>query len=332
MQRNFHLDQMRVISCIMVIAIHVCNIYNRDFPDLPQVNYIIASIVNAFSRISVPIFFMVSGALMAGKTPDISKSLKRFFKYLIITVFWFVFYLLWKTLYMQSDYDFHDILTTPTSNHLWFLYALLSIYLALPIIQTLIRALPEKMLYYMMVLFALSVFGGYILDAFSIPVKYPIAVIAENQYLGYFILGYVCYNNKDRIKTSVLVSVFLACGMLASFITIYVSYIGGEHNEFVFQYRNPLLVFMSASAFMLMMRFPKQSIPQAWEKFVSHISKNSFGIYVFHAVFLNVLDKNIDIPSVPAWCGIIVFTAIILLLSDICVHIFRKIKYINYFF
>ena len=65
MQRNFHLDQMRVIACIMVIAIHVCNIYNRAFPDLPHTDYIIAALINAASRVSVPIFFMISGALSA---------------------------------------------------------------------------------------------------------------------------------------------------------------------------------------------------------------------------------------------------------------------------
>ena len=82
--RNFHLDQMRVISCIMVIAIHVCNIYNRAFPDLSQIDYSIAAFINSFSRISVPIFFMVSGALMAGREPNIKKSLDRFLKYFMI--------------------------------------------------------------------------------------------------------------------------------------------------------------------------------------------------------------------------------------------------------
>ena len=140
---------MRVIACVMVIAIHVCNIYNRAFPDLSHVDYTIAALVNAMSRISVPIFFMISGALMAGRTPDLQKSLRRFFKYLAITVFWCVFYWIWGRFYLQKSYDFHDLLTVPTSKHLWYLYALLAIYLALPLIQTLIRGLSDKMLNYL---------------------------------------------------------------------------------------------------------------------------------------------------------------------------------------
>ena len=325
--RNFHLDQMRVISCIMVIAIHVCNIYNRAFPDLSQIDYSIAAFINSFSRISVPIFFMVSGALMAGREPNIKKSLDRFLKYFIITIFWCAFYFLWTKLYLNDTYDFHDILTTPTSKHLWFLYALLSIYLALPLIQTLIRNLSDKMLYYMLILFAVSIFGGYILEFIGVSVKYPIAIISQNQYLFFFILGYVLHNKKHKIS-----GWFFIVGCLAAAIcTIIVSYIEGNHNEVIFQYRNPMIVLASASAFIIMLKFPK-SIPQAWEKFVSHVSDNSFGIYVFHAVFLNIIDKEIIMYKVPAWFGILLFVAIIFILSDIFVNIFRKIKHINYFF
>ena len=71
---------MRVIACIMVIAIHVCNIYNRAFPDLPHTDYIIAALINAASRVSVPIFFMISGALMAGRTPDLEKEFEAVFQ------------------------------------------------------------------------------------------------------------------------------------------------------------------------------------------------------------------------------------------------------------
>ena len=325
--RNFHLDQMRVISCIMVIAIHVCNIYNRAFPDLSQIDYSIAAFINSFSRISVPIFFMVSGALMAGREPNIKKSLDRFLKYFVITVFWCAFYFIWGITYLDKTFDYHDILTTPTSKHLWFLYALLSIYLALPLIQTLIRNLSDKMLYYMLILFAVSIFGGYILEFIGVSVKYPIAIISQNQYLFFFILGYVLHNKKHKIS-----GWFFIVGCLAAAIcTIIVSYIEGNHNEVIFQYRNPMLVLASISAFIIMLRFPK-NIPQAWEKFVRHVSDNSFGIYVFHAVFLNIIDKEFIMYKVPAWFGILLFVTIIFILSDIFVNIFRKIKYINYFF
>lgn len=165
------------------------------------------------------------------------------------------------------------------------------------------------------------------MDFADISVQYPIAIISQNQYLFFFVLGYVLHNKKHKIS-----GWFFIVGCLAAAIcTIIVSYIEGNHNEVIFQYRNPMLVLASISAFIIMLRLPK-SIPQAWEKFVRHVSDNSFGIYVFHAVFLNVIDKEFIMYKVPAWFGILLFVTIIFILSDIFVNIFRKIKYINYFF
>ena len=325
MQRNFHLDQMRVIACVMVIAIHVCNIYNRAFPDLSHVDYAIAALVNAMSRISVPIFFMISGALMAGRTPDLQKSLRRFFKYLAITVFWCVFYWIWGRFYLQKSYDFHDLLTVPTSKHLWYLYALLAIYLALPLIQTLIRGLSDKMLNYLLILFGISVFGGYLLDFISVPIQYPIALIAENQYLGFFILGYVLYHREIPVRTRTCGVLFTLSVLLVTVGTCWKSLAHNAHKDVYFQYRNPLLVLAAACAFLILLRLPKGTIPRVWEKFVRHVADNSFGIYIFHAVFLNCIDREINMPGVPAWFGIALFIAVIFVLSDLSVTLYKRV-------
>ena len=287
---------MRVIACVMVIAIHVCNIYNRAFPDLSHVDYTIAALVNAMSRISVPIFFMISGALMAGRTPDLQKS-----------------------------YDFHDLLTVPTSKHLWYLYALLAIYLALPLIQTLIRGLSDKMLNYLLILFGISVFGGYLLDVISVPIQYPIALIAENQYLGFFILGYVLYHREIPIRTGTCGILFTLSVLLVTVGTCWKSFAHNAHKDVYFQYRNPLLVLAAACAFLILLRLPKGSIPRAWEKFVRHVADNSFGIYIFHAVFLNCIDREINMPGVPAWFGIVLFIAVIFVLSDLSVTLYKRV-------
>ena len=93
MKKNLHFEIIRAVSCILVIAIHVSNIYNRSFSDLSQFSYWTALLVNAVARISVPLFFMISGALLAGRKPELKKSLHRVRKYLLVTTVWFLFYL-----------------------------------------------------------------------------------------------------------------------------------------------------------------------------------------------------------------------------------------------
>lgn len=333
MERNFNFDQMRVMSCIMVILIHICNIYNRSFPNITNNEYMFVTCVNAISRISVPIFFMISGALMASKKPDLKKSINRFLKYLIITVFWCVFYFLWDKLYMKDNYDIKEIFSTPPSKHLWFLYALLSIYLALPIIQIIIRNISDKFLYYVLLLFAISVFGGYVLDFFDIAVKYPIAVIAENQYLGYFILGYVLYNKSENIKLKKisLFALFIFSSAITCLLTYAFSLKNGQYEDVWFQYRNPFLMVSAACVFVIMLDL-KYKVPYFLKQFINHTCRNSFGIYVFHIIFLNILNKIFDIYQISAFIGVPIFAIIIFILTDISVNLFLKIKYINILF
>lgn len=65
-------------------------------------------------------------------------------------------------------------------------------------------------------------------------------------------------------------------------------------------------------------------------KIVRHISSNSFGIYVFHMLWVNVLYKvlKFDILDFRIWI-LVPLLFIILLLSDITTSLFRKIPRIG---
>ena len=55
-----------------------------------------------------------------------------------------------------------------------------------------------------------------------------------------------------------------------------------------------------------------------------NVADNSFGIYIFHAVFLNAIDHETHMPGVPAWFGIVLFVAVIFLLSDLSVTLYKR--------
>ena len=81
MKRDYSLDFLRVVACILVIIIHVANVYCRSYTNIDQINYIGAVIFNVVARISVPIFFMISGALIVKETKfDMKKYIKRIWR------------------------------------------------------------------------------------------------------------------------------------------------------------------------------------------------------------------------------------------------------------
>ena len=99
-EREYSFDILRVIAMIMVIVIHVSNVYTRSFNFIDSTSYLIALIFNTISRVSVPIFFMISGALLLDRKFELKKYKKRVLKILLLIVVWDILYLIWEYLFL----------------------------------------------------------------------------------------------------------------------------------------------------------------------------------------------------------------------------------------
>ena len=73
-EKNYNLELVRMISFIFVIAIHVTNYYCRAWGKIPQEEYVFSLAVNVVSRMSVPCFLMISGALLLGREEPVKKD------------------------------------------------------------------------------------------------------------------------------------------------------------------------------------------------------------------------------------------------------------------
>ena len=138
-EKNYNLELIRMISFIFVIAIHVTNYYCRAWGKIPQAEYVFSLAVNVVSRMSVPCFLMISGALLLGRDEPVKKHLHRTLHFLTALIVWDAVYYLWNTYYMRSEFDLREILYVPAEAHLWYLYAMVPIYLAMPFLQILCR-------------------------------------------------------------------------------------------------------------------------------------------------------------------------------------------------
>lgn len=57
------IDNLRGIACLMVVMIHTTTWYVTNAHSISPVNWDVANILNSASRVSVPLFFMISGFL-----------------------------------------------------------------------------------------------------------------------------------------------------------------------------------------------------------------------------------------------------------------------------
>ncbi|EOC1327328.1 acyltransferase family protein, partial [Cronobacter dublinensis] len=89
MKRDYSIDFARVISCFLVVMTHVSAYWNYKF----QSEWEVVNFYNSLSRCAVPVFVMISGALLIKKDIQIldfyKKKIPQAFIYLLS---WSVFY------------------------------------------------------------------------------------------------------------------------------------------------------------------------------------------------------------------------------------------------
>ena len=198
-KRDETLDFLRVISMFLVIVIHVANCYFRNYTSISSTSYLFADVFNILARVSVPIFFMISGALLIGKDQSKEKYKARIKRMLIVLGAWTLIYLLWKVLFLKDPMpNIFYLLFTPDRAHLWFLYAIIALYIVLPFINKLAKNLDKKEENYFILLW--FIFCGIYNNIGNMAHTnyYVLPIVAGGYYLGYFMIGSILYNRTSR--------------------------------------------------------------------------------------------------------------------------------------
>jgi surface polysaccharide O-acyltransferase-like enzyme len=338
MKKDYSLDLIRVVSMFLVIVIHVSNIYSRNYMNISDFSYFFATLFNALARVSVPLFFMISGALLISKKDDDS-YVKRVIKIIIVLISWSVIYYLWDIVVMNYDKPlvetFFRSFFVPVKAHLWFLYSLIGIYIVLPFVRKIFNNTSfkeDKLFIYLWMFFTGFVYIFRLMIQLlniNTTIIYPVPLVQGTYYLGYFVLGYIIYKNIDKIKISNKIK-NIALVSTISFIvlgTYVVSLLSNSYYEGLFAYRS-ILYMIFASIVMLYTLENKKMINSKMIKIISFISPYSFGIYLSHVIFLNILNMY-KITVLPSLIGIPVYSILLFLVSFIFVYLLKKIKYIK---
>lgn len=319
---NF-IQYLRIVACIAVIAIHVSDDRLRESIGL---DWWFMNLFDSISRWGVPIFFMIIGCTLLSKEISIKKLYKKYiFRICYIYCAWSALYTL-----IYADYNNTSILNLIESfikgyYHLWFLYALIGIYMCIPFFRKLIE--DKKTIEYF--IFLWFVIGSIFFSLGEIDsLKNVYAVLQERLslffvlgYSGYCILGYYIYKYNLSYKGRMCIY-FL--GLLGGIITILYAQINKGNYSFIYENMLPSVIFMSAAIFTY---FRNSKVLNAEHKFLLKISELTLGIYLIHPIIFKMIKKfGIYSTSINTIIMIPILVVLIFVISLLIIMVLKKIK------
>lgn len=338
MKRLLYLDWLRIFATVAVVTIHVTagvvtiNLFSG------QTQWLSGNLFETISRWCVPMFVMVSGALLLNDEREYTYKnflVKRVSKVFIPLLGWSIIY--YSYFVYQGHYAFsvkNFIKRFSTGDiyvHFWFIYMILGLYLITPLLKILVKNATKKDVKYFLLLWIyISVIAK--LMRYLIGFSFNVELHFTTNYVGYYILGYYLFKYEITRKWR---TVIYASGFLGLFATFFLTYIAtrradGVLQEFWYEYLSPNVLLVAVGLFVF---FKYSPIGKSAElSFIPKVINNtSFGVYLVHMLVINILVTKFTI----IWfdfhpiLGIPYRVTITILVSVIIVTIMKKIPLLN---
>jgi surface polysaccharide O-acyltransferase-like enzyme len=343
-------DLIRTVAIILVILLHAAIEPNPtlDLMSPPGVQlWWVSNVYDSISRTAVPLFIMLTGALLLqpNKTDEPLGVFfkKRWNRIGIPVLFWGAIFFVWDFLVRGQTptllFVLQGVLAGPYV-HFWYVYVLIGLYLITPLLRIIVAHADWRTIkYFLIIWFA----GTGILPLLTLYASIsPQAVwFRQNVFLlvglvGYFVLG--AYIAKLTLRRSILALLLI----LSSFWTIIGTYfliasLGEQYSQFFLDASSFSVIIASVSLFLILASVSNQKIENRIPKgnrVLKLISENTLPIYLFHIIVLETLQKGylgikISVTNINPIIEIPLVTAVTLLICLAIIVPLKKVPYVK---
>ena len=326
--RILQFDYIRALAIVFVILIHSMGWIN----EITTLNsaYIVRTILDSVIYSGVPLFVMLSGALLLGKKEPISDFFSKRFKRLLIPfIIWSI--LVYAILYIQEGGRNPIVyltsyvtktLTTGVYGIYWYIYLILGLYLITPALRKICE--DKKTCLYTATLTFTLYFIQKIFPTVQI-CKYFDS--ANFLYIAYFISGYAIsqylrsYNKFHKIS-KILLILFIV-------FKISISLIFDANTDQPLIINGLLIIFISVLLFSTLISCSINTDNKI-NKGTVFVSKTSYGIYLTHFMFISVFTKLPIIKSIPLMIEPFVMLVLVMICELALMFIINKTKLREY--
>lgn len=210
-EKSHYLSLARVFAAIAIIILHT----DETWMTISRDSYwLIDNIIIGIVRFGVPIFFMTTGATLMDYRDRYDT--KTFYKKRLVSVVIPLF--IWRFIAIV----FEKITgATGISFLYWFLFALIGMYLCIPVFSALKDDLKELVITSVIIIsFVLNYLMPFVTDIFNISVMTPPFNVGE-QFIIYILLGYMLHKKQLSLPIRIVSYLFSLLGL---FIIIFGTY------------------------------------------------------------------------------------------------------------
>lgn len=286
-QRQYIFDYVRVFSCILVIGIHATvSLINYD---KESVTYVFGCALQTISRWGLALFYMLSGALLLNSRQNESLVMfyrKRFLKvilpYIVYSLF-YIFYVNKSAFYIGGGVFGKAIsfLYIVPYYHLWFVYSLISLYIAMPFLRKMVQSLLPTELITLAII--MLVIRGIITYTAYFEVDILITEFIFSGWVIYAILGYIIVQPWMIKKLKIV----FCLGVISAVIAFVILLRFSDYLSAYFWDLDPLMILQVTGVFSCFIIYQKRltSITRL-NMIIAKIGRYTFSIYLIHAWIL----------------------------------------------
>lgn len=282
---------------MMVVMIHATTYYVTNGMAVGEHNWDIANVLNGMSRVSVPLFFMISGYLFFGEK---SAGKKHFIRIGCCILFYSLIALVYIAAFTKIGFwpSLRGMLQKPVFYHLWFFYAIAVIYLLSPLIS--VKPVSRRYLAGVLVILAVvanpntgAVTVG---NAHLLPVN--LYIYGDTFYYLLYALAGRAIGMMDTGRRGISWLAALGFALSVALIvrgTKSQMFINGSFADTFYIYCGPL-VFIAAVSLLVWF---KNCLPDpiGW---LGIFSRHSLAIYGFHAIIVNFMrNRHLELSAYP---------------------------------
>ncbi|MGM9552758.1 MAG: acyltransferase [Faecousia sp.] len=316
--RQFYLDVARVLAVISISLNHAVNrTYDnysnqrKEFMEISLASTLLKTVISVFSRIGVPLFLMISGALLLNKRIENGQDVKRFYKHNLLSLFITaeIWYFLMYWCIVLLDPSNHTLETEgfvgviprlfstmffveqTTFGSMWYMPMILCLYITIPMVVIVKNNVPGRYLCLPLLLVFLRTMCLPTVNAirsFQEQSQFSSIIREANlcsMYYLYVFAGY--WISRKKLSKMPNWAVLTAAGVIFAACCAFQFYAYQQPDNYLVSYESPGILLCAVFVFEAIRRYAH--LLTRLKRAITALSKMCFGIYFVHIIIMSLL-------------------------------------------